>query len=222
MAIAGNFWDAIGHQLRCPSGRAGRVAGMLMSLVNRVPNRLAVEALQVQSNDTVLELGFGPGRAVQILASLAPDGFVFGIDASTEMLARASRLNASAVRRGQVQLRLGNFGHLPWTDSTFDKILAVNVVYFFDQEGQHLREILRVLKPGGLLSLYATDRETMSKWKFAAKDTHRLYEAGDLRDLLVTGGFPGGEVSIRKASLAPGVTGYVALARKSEQKEQLL
>src|SRR5271166_798513 len=105
MAILDNFWEATGHQLRCPSGRAGIFAGIAMRFVNREPNRLAIEALRVQPEDSVLELGFGPGYAIKTLASLAPNGCVLGIDASPEMLVQATRLNARAIRQGQVKLR---------------------------------------------------------------------------------------------------------------------
>ena len=73
----------------------------------------------------VLELGFGPGYAIKTLASLAAHGCVLGIDASPEMLAQATRLNARAIRQGQVKLRLGDFGHLPWPTNTIDKILPL-------------------------------------------------------------------------------------------------
>ena len=201
--------------MRCPSGRAGRLAGMAMRIANREPNRLAIEALGVQPRDTVLELGFGPGHGIKTLASQAHQGCVLGIDISSEMLALAIRLNANAIRQGKVKLHLGNFVHLPWPTSTIDKILAVNVAYFFDRDGQHLQEALRVLRPGGLLSLYATDRETMSKWKFARPDTHRLFDKSELQSLLTRAGFGEEELSIKSVSLSFGVNGYVALGRKT-------
>ena len=191
-----------------------------MRFVNREPNRLAIEALRVQPEDSVLELGFGPGYAIKTLASLAPNGCVLGIDASPEMLVQATRLNARAIRQGQVKLRLGDFGHLPWPTNTIDKILAVNVAYFFSHEGRQLQEVFRVLKPGGLLSLYATDRATMSKWKFTGPETHRLFDKSELQSLLVTAGFLEEELSIRLATLSFGVTGYVAIARKTQLKDE--
>ena len=84
-----------------------------MTVVNREPNRLAIEALQIGPADTVLELGFGPGVAIRAVAAAACQGLVLGIDSSPEMLAQASRRNRRAIEEKQVQLRLGRFDALP-------------------------------------------------------------------------------------------------------------
>ena len=73
-----DIWSAIGHQLKCPAGPPGRVAGRIMSVVNKQPNHLAIRALSLQPRDTVLELGFGPGGAIKSMAALVPQGLVLG------------------------------------------------------------------------------------------------------------------------------------------------
>ena len=62
-----------------------------MAIVNREPNRIAIDALQIEPTDVVLELGFGPGRAIAELASLAYAGLVLGIDQSAAMIRQARR-----------------------------------------------------------------------------------------------------------------------------------
>ena len=147
-----DIWSAIGHQLKCPAGPQGRLAGRVMSVVNRQPNHRAIQALSVQPSDTVLELGFGPGEAIKALAALALHGLVLGIDQSLDMLVQASRRNRLEIERERVQLRLGNFGSLPWPEGSIDKVLGVNVVYFFSRDAREVREAWRVLKPGGLMA----------------------------------------------------------------------
>jgi hypothetical protein len=58
--------SSLAAQLHEPRGLVGRLVGTAMRLVNRAPNRLALEALALGSGDTVLELGFGPGEAIRI------------------------------------------------------------------------------------------------------------------------------------------------------------
>jgi SAM-dependent methyltransferase len=210
-ALAG-FWSGIGHQLKSPSGAGGRLAGRVMTVVNSAPNRLAIGALEIQPDDRVLELGFGPGSAIRALAKAASKGAVLGIDSSPDMLAQAERRNRRAIAEGRVQLRLGRFDALPWPAGSIGKILAVNVVYFFSEGGDEIREARRVLAPGGLMAVYATHKDTMQHWKFAGPDTHRLYGAADLRALLLRGGFEPQEVTVREAALAFGVRGLLALA----------
>jgi ubiquinone/menaquinone biosynthesis C-methylase UbiE len=209
-----DIWSAIGRQLKCPAGRAGLFAGRVMSIVNKAPNRLAIEALCIRPSDTVLELGFGPGDAVNAMAALATEGLVLGIDRSPEMAALASRRNRAELERGSVQLCLGRFEALPWRDGAADKILAVNVAYFFSADGREIVEARRVLKPGGLMAVYVTDKSTMAHWKFSGPDTHALYGEEELRALLVRGGFSAADVTIDRVELALGVRGLLAVARK--------
>ena len=218
MTAVANFWSGIGHQLKNPSGRAGRLTGQVMTVVNREPNRLAIEALQIGPADTVLELGFGPGVAIRTVAAAACQGLVLGIDSSPEMLAQASRRNRRAIEEKRVQLRLGRFDALPWPSESADKILAVNVVYFFSESGDEIHEARRVLKPGGALAIYATHKETMRHWKFSGPDTHTLYDEAGLVALLLRGGFRRDEVFVRRVELAFGIHGLLVLARKNEPK----
>src|SRR5215211_408199 len=92
-----------------PRGPAGRIAGWIMAhrSSNRRRNVWAVSLLDVQRDDRVLEIGFGPGIAIAELSRIATDGYVCGLDHSEVMVRQAARRNAGAVRRGQVELRLG-------------------------------------------------------------------------------------------------------------------
>ena len=210
-----NFWSRVGHQLKCPCGLAGHLTGRIMSLVNREPNRLAIDVLSIEPRDTVLELGFGSGSAIKTMAARARWGTVLGIDQSPEMVVQALRRNKRAIEQGRVRLHLGGFNALPWDSCSIDKILAVNVVYFFTANGAELREAHRVLKPSGLMAIYATDRSTMSQWKFAASDTHTLFDEAELRSLILRGGFPGDSTTILPVVLPFGIQGLLAVLRKN-------
>jgi ubiquinone/menaquinone biosynthesis C-methylase UbiE len=97
---------------------------------NRRRNAWAVSLLDVQRDDRVLEIGFGPGVAIRELSAGAPEGHVCGLDHSPVMVQQAARRNAEAVRQGRVELRLGAADSLPAFEAPFDKILAVNVALF--------------------------------------------------------------------------------------------
>lgn len=210
------LWHAVGRQLARPSGAFGRLAGRFMVHVNREPYRLALEALAAGRSDDVLEVGFGPGEGLAELTRQVTRGRVFGLDGSPQMMRRARRRNRQALARGHLSLADGDFRRLPWSDRSFDKVLAVNVGYFFDADGQAVREMARVLRPGGRAVLYVTDRETMRTWPFAGPDTHATFDAGDLRGLLVRGGFAPDAVEIRPVQLAFNVKGLIAIARRTD------
>jgi ubiquinone/menaquinone biosynthesis C-methylase UbiE len=120
---------------------------------NRRRNAWVVSLLDVQHDDRVLEIGFGPGIAIRALSRRTPEGYVCGLDHSAVMVRQAARRNAEAVRRGQVDLRLGSVEELPDFDAPFDKALAVNVPPFWDQPVELLGNLRRVLKTGGQIAL---------------------------------------------------------------------
>jgi ubiquinone/menaquinone biosynthesis C-methylase UbiE len=207
-------WKSLGRQLVHPRGITGRLVGQAMAQVNREPNRLAIDALKIDPADTVLELGFGPGRATRTLTSMVPRGHVFGIDQSTAMVGQASRYNKRAIRSGRVQLQQGRFDALPWSAGTVDKILAVNVVYFFRSDAGEIREARRVLRPGGMIAIYATDKSTMAGWSFCTPETHRTFDRNDLMAFILRGGFTQKEVIVHSVALAFHISGLLAICHK--------
>jgi ubiquinone/menaquinone biosynthesis C-methylase UbiE len=136
-------------QFAHPEGWVGRFVGMILALKNRERNAWTISMLDIQPNDQVLEIGFGPGQAIQEIAKLTPNGFVAGIDLSEVMVAQASRRNAAAIRSGRVLLQQGSESPLPFENDKFNKLFAVNSIQFWSNPIEGLQEVRRVLKPGG-------------------------------------------------------------------------
>jgi ubiquinone/menaquinone biosynthesis C-methylase UbiE len=147
--------ERIRAQFGRPTGLPGRVAGLIMAhrASNRRRNAWAVSLLDVQRDDRVLEIGFGPGIAIEELSRRAPEGHVCGLDHSEVMVRQAARRNADGVRRGLVELRLGSAESLPAFATPFDKILAVNVLQFGDQPVERLVEMRSLLRSGGRIAI---------------------------------------------------------------------
>ncbi|HKS69893.1 MAG TPA: class I SAM-dependent methyltransferase [Ktedonobacterales bacterium] len=139
-------------QFATPHGLLGHVAGWLMA-GNDDMNTRAVEMLDIQPTDAVLEVGSGPGYALARIAARATKGFVAGVDLSDVMIAQARRRNRAAIRAGRVELRQAGVSHLPYPDARFEKALAINSYSFWPRPEADLREVKRVLKPGGVLAL---------------------------------------------------------------------
>ena len=140
-----------------PEGALGVVMGWLLENGNAQQNRATVDALAPPHGASVLEVGFGPGHALQMLATSRPLALVAGVDHSPLMVARARRrLNG---RRGDaaLDLRLADAGDLPFPDERFDVVFAVNSFHQWrDKEGA-LAEMMGVLKPGGDILLSIRD-----------------------------------------------------------------
>src|SRR5215471_17470602 len=119
---------------------------------NRPENEWTVSLLDIQPDDRVLEIGFGPGLGIQYASKLATRGFVVGLDHSETVLMEATRRNASAIEIGQVELKRGDVADIPYPAEFFDKAFAVNAIYFGEPVAA-LKEIHRVLRPGGIVAI---------------------------------------------------------------------
>jgi ubiquinone/menaquinone biosynthesis C-methylase UbiE len=175
--MAQRFEDQFGN----PHGFGGRVAGWLMALTNRDLNAWAIDQLMVRPGDRVLEVGFGPGLAVQALARRARSGFVDGVDVSPLMVEQALQRNAAMVRAGRVRLQVASVSALPFEDGRFDRVLAVNNVQFWPKLTDDLREVARAMRPGGVLAIVLQPRLAPSAADvLAARDdlTARVEAAG--------------------------------------------
>jgi len=180
--------EFIARQSSCPSGWLGRVIAGIMARETTVENALALRLLDPRPQDVVLEIGFGHGRVIAELASRCSQGSVRGLDSSPTMVQMATRLNQAAVDRGLVQLDAGDSSALPYASDMFDCALTVHTIYFWSQPLDHIREILRVLKPGGKLVVgFRPDSERFRSAFPASVYTFRSLE--QTRDLLFATGF---------------------------------
>jgi SAM-dependent methyltransferase len=160
MDIKGRLLRRTMRQFHRPTGPAGHVAGWVMgtrsSNVRR--NRWAVELLEIEPSDRVLELGCGPGVAIAAIAGRATRGLVVGVDHSQVMIRQARRRNAAAVRAGRVRLIHAPVERLHIDDAPFDAALAVNNVGLWPEPTHQLRDIGRLLRPAGRIALVSQPR----------------------------------------------------------------
>lgn len=139
----------IAEQARNAHGVLGRVIAFIMARETWAQNQRAIEALEVAPEDNVLDIGCGPGRALSALAAKAVRGRVVGADPSELMIEIASDRNKALLRSGRVDVAVAGVEALPFPRTSFDKVLCVHVLYFWSDLVAALREIRRVLKPGG-------------------------------------------------------------------------
>lgn len=141
--------ERFNSQFAHPEGWVGRFVGVILALKNRERNAWTISLLNIQPHDHVLEIGFGPGQAIQEVTKLTPNGFVAGIDLSDVMVSQASKRNALAIGAGRLLLQKGSESPLPFEDNKFNKAFAVNSMQFWSNPIEGLQEVRRVLKPGG-------------------------------------------------------------------------
>jgi ubiquinone/menaquinone biosynthesis C-methylase UbiE len=129
------------------------LANPVAAIKNEQMNRFAVEALGVQPEDQVLEIGFGHGHAIRLIAERAHKGMVAGIDPSDVMVRHAAKRNRELIKAGSVELWQSSVSNIPYEYARFNKVLAVDNYQHWPHTEFNLGEVQRVLKPGGLLAL---------------------------------------------------------------------
>jgi SAM-dependent methyltransferase len=174
-------------QFALPQGLLGRLVGWWMAHENERMNRLAVKTLDVQSRDDVLEIGFGPGQAIELLVQRTAADYIAGVDPSEVMLDEARRRNSEAVDAGRVELAQATVEDLPFGDGRFSKVFAVSNFGIWNSPERGLREIKRVLRDDGLL-LMCLRRSVRRKYPWTSPGISARELESD-KQLLVDHGF---------------------------------
>jgi SAM-dependent methyltransferase len=146
--------DILMRMFGCPRGLLGWLGGVILARTNRPHAAWVVGLLDVRQQDSVLEIGFGPGVAIELLVHKAHR--VAGVDPSEVMLRQATQRNAAMISERRVELRQASADHLPFVDGSFNKVLAINSMQVWSEPLAGLREISRVLRGNGRLALAFT------------------------------------------------------------------
>lgn len=141
------------NQCQKPTGTMGRFVAWIMNSRHSKVTDWGLSHASIKKDDTVLDVGCGGGRTVSKLSAIA--GKVYGIDYSTASVAVAKRTNRQGIGLGRVEIREASVSQLPFSDNLFDLVTAVETHFWWPDLPADMREVLRVLKPGGSLLIVA-------------------------------------------------------------------
>jgi len=157
----GGFRTWLVGQFGHPRGFWGKVAGRIMARrpSNRGRNIWTIDLLGLRPGQRLLEIGFGPGLALERAASpLDGSGFIAAIDHSRVMLEQATRRNGPHVAASRMALRVASVETIPDFGVPFDAIVAINTIGFWPDATARLRELRRRLVPGGRMAVTVQPR----------------------------------------------------------------
>src|SRR5260370_33810042 len=141
-----------------------------------------------------------------MLSYLAAYGNAQGIDVDEEA-------GGSCHERGLLDVRLGAAERLPFGDTSFDLVTALDVVEHLDDDIAALREIWRVLRPGGQILMTVPAHRFMWGDQDEVNLHKRRYVAAEVRDRLTAAGFEVDRVSYINAFLFPPIAAIRLLRR---------
>jgi ubiquinone/menaquinone biosynthesis C-methylase UbiE len=186
------------RQVRKPSKWTGRRIVRDMNERHSPLTDWGLSHVRIEEQFTILDVGCGGGKTVSKLAAMASAGTVQGVDYSEGSVAESRSYNAGVIAAKRVDIVKGSVSQLPFAENTFDLVTAIETQYYWPNLADDMREILRVLKPGGKLVVIAECYKGSRK-DFIAGQLMRLLGSSylgpaDQRELFSNSGYSDVEV----------------------------
>jgi arsenite methyltransferase len=181
------FSKLLARQLGNPSRITGKFAAIVWNRRNAALNDVVFDMLDLEPSDRVLEIGFGGGYLLGRMSTIVTDGWLAGVDVSPAMVSHCSNSFRKRIREGKLELKCAAAESLPYPSWDFTKVCSTNSIFYWQEVGQAMSEIERVLRPGGNLVLCFTSKESLAKRNFAGDI--RLVEADEIQALMAANGF---------------------------------
>jgi cyclopropane fatty-acyl-phospholipid synthase-like methyltransferase len=180
--------EFIASQFKRPTGLLGIWSSNQMVKNNQKNYDRLIMDLDLQPQDKLLEIGYGPGIGIRIIAERCSTCTVHGIDFSQLMYKRASKYNKRFIDAGRVSLQYGDFLQVPVTYDDYNKIFCLNVVYFWNELKEPFTNIFSSLKKGGSFHMYMADEKTLVKLK-VPDSVFNKYSIEQIEEVLRVVGF---------------------------------
>lgn len=179
----------LAKQLRRPSGPFGRwVMTRALNDGNAELIEATLRALALRPSERFLDVGFGGGRAIE-QAAQQTSGALWGVDFSPDVVASGFRRMARLVGEGRLNLLHADVADLPLRDGCIEVVCTTNTIYFWPDLTAALRELRRVLSPGGRIAFGYTGREKMQRFDTITRHGFRMFMPDELEAALHEAGF---------------------------------
>jgi len=197
-----------------PIGFWDRIIARLIAIAHRSVYKSVADALNLQPEDDYLEIGCGPGFFIKSYASHVRS--VAGLDHSEDMISLATHYNHKRVEDGTAEFRRGDASQLPWEDEKFSAAAVVMSFPFWTKPLESLKEIHRVLRPGGRVVICLGWNADADDWighiPHVERYGIRLYTGKELQTMFQEAGFSESSITYPKGFMMPKL--MIACAKK--------
>lgn len=167
----------------------GGVAARALNKGNGGLMRLAVASLEIKPGETAADIGFGGGAGLEILMeATAPNGKVFGVDLSPDMVARAQKQHAAEVSAGRLAVTEGRLEQLPLRDQSIDAWMTINTLTFVPDLSVAFAELVRITSERGRGVIGLADPDWLRELPFT-KHGFILRPLNEVKEQLESSGF---------------------------------
>jgi len=195
-------------QFAKPSGFFGKILAKGMARGHKEFYKNALSVINPKKDDKYLEIGFGSGIFINKYMSHVSK--IAGIDYSEDMVKLASNINKKLVESGKAEFKKGYASSLPWADNEFTVVATIEVFFFLDETEKTLKEIFRVLKPGGrlIIEMAFNKDDGVDHKRHIKKMNLKLYSGEEMKKMLKKVGFNDIVIEYYKAFWIP-LKGYI-------------
>jgi ubiquinone/menaquinone biosynthesis C-methylase UbiE len=188
--------------LRKPQGIGGSITLWSMNLVHGTMAKWGLKYLNIKNNDSILDVGCGGGANISRILRKVSNLKLFGLDYSELSVKKSIKHNKKAIDKKQCEIRQGSVSNIPYNDETFDIVTAFETIYFWPDIKNDTKEILRVLKPGGIFficnDVVHLDNEKPPYEYFTKLLDLKIYSPEDFNNILTDSGFIDIKINLSK------------------------
>ena len=153
LALAALAMIYVVRQVRKPDRWLGRLFATIMNWSHSELTDWGLTHVSIVEDFTILDIGCGGGKTIEKLAAIAAKGKIYGVDYAAGSVATSRAKNTELIQKGRVKIEQASVSNLPFGPDQFDLVTAIETQYYWPDMVNDMREILRVLRPGGTLAV---------------------------------------------------------------------
>ncbi len=180
-----------------PRGFIGSIIARLMPLGHAPIYKRVSEVLELQPEDELLDVGCGAGYFLKRYAHHTRH--IAGLDYSEVMVKIAKNKHKKRIATGTAEIEYGEASHLPWEANRFTAVTSMGSFIGFPEPLESLKEMLRVLRPGGrvVVSIEYNAEDGKNYSKDIKKYGYGIWTEDEVQNMFQEAGFA--EVTIKYA-----------------------
>lgn len=171
-----------------PKGLIGKIIGKIMAAENKALNKWTIKQLAIRPGKNILEIGYGPGYAIDLIFKLNSNVIVDGIDISETMEKEASHRLSKYIKAKKVQLDNGDVSNYTFQPNFYNYVFSVNNYTLWEDQYKGLENLYMAMVPKGKIVITMQPRQEdadENRVKIFAQDIYKGLKAAGFRKIKV-------------------------------------
>lgn len=189
-----------------PKGLIGKFVGKIMAFENKALNKWTIRQLNIRPGKNILEVGYGPGYAIDLIFKSYPNINIDGIDISEAMKEEASNRLAKQIDAEKVHLEVGDVSGYSFQLNHYDYIFSVNNYTLWEDKCKGLENLYNAIVSKGKIIITMQPRQDDSnkgQAKIFAQEIYKDLKAAGFRKIKVRYKYINPETAVSVIAIKP-------------------